>query len=330
MASDLRARLAAVPIVDIAISPTTQRQIDAAVAYLASPEAIASLETDPYWPKWASPWWQMLGLYELGFTDRIAKRTVRALVTALDAMPLHTFPIRADEWPPDVDKRRHASCHCALGNVDQMLDACGVDVDRELPWIREWYSRYQMADGGYNCSEDAYLVADECPSSMVGTIAILESLVRRNPSDTADKAAAMLVARELRHGSPTKHNAKERESAKTWTELCFPRFYFYDVLRGARALVQWATKHGRALPLSAITPVLEHLLATAADGVVRVGRVGWDGCTTWTPVDNWTARQPATPSPIALAPGEVSPTLTRHWADLRHDVIALHDAGRIV
>jgi hypothetical protein len=329
MASDLRARLAAVPTADVAHSPATLAQIEGAVAYLASPEAIASLQVDPYWPKWASPWWQMLALYELGLAERIPKRTVRALVAALDAMPLHTFPIREDEWPADVDRRRHASCHCALGSIDQLLDACGVDVDRELPWIREWYARYQMRDGGYNCSEDAYLVEDECPSSMVGTIGILESLLRRGPSDTADHAAAILIARELRHGSPTQHNAEERESATTWTELAFPRFYFYDVLRGARALTRWTVEHGRTLPLAAITPVLEHLLASAPDGIVRVRRIAWEGRKTWSPVDNWTERRPATPSPISLAPGEASSTLTHHWTELRRDVIALIDAGRI-
>lgn len=327
MASDLRARLAAVPTPDIAISPATEGLVGKCVEYLASPDAIASLHVDPYWPKWASPWWQMLGLYELGLADRIPKRIVRAMVAAIDAMPLHTFPLRLEEWEGH-DQRRHSSCHCALGNIDQLLDACGVDVDRELSWFRPWYTRYQMADGGYNCDETAYLVTNECPSSMVGTIAILESLLRRGPSDTADNAAALLIARQLRHGSPTQHNAAERESAKTWTELCFPRFYFYDVLRGARALTRWAVQHGRSLPLAAITPVLEHMLASAADGVVRVGRVAWTGNTTWTPVDNWTARLAATPPVISLAPGDVSPTLTQHWADVRRDVITLIDAER--
>ena len=330
MASDLRARLAAVPSVDVAHPSATLRLIDDAVTYLGSAEALASLQVDPYWPKWATPWWQMLTLYELGFAERIPKRTVRALVTALDAMPLHIFPIRPEEFPPHLDPRRHSFCHCALGNVDQLLDACGVDVDRELPFVRTWYTSYQMADGGYNCSESAYLVDNECPSSMVGTIAILESLVRRGPSDTADHAAGMLIGRELRHGSTTQHNAAERESAKTWTELCFPRFYFYDVLRGVRVLTRWAVAHGRMLPLASITPVLEHLLAIAGDGVVRVGREPWTtAARTWSPVDNWTERQPATPPPISLAPGEVCPTLTQHWAEVRRDVIALVDAERV-
>lgn len=323
---DLRARLAAVPEVPPAAELETQ--IDDAVAYLGSPEAVASLQIDPYWPKWASPWWQMLALHELGAAERIPKRTVRALVAALDAMPLHEFPFRQDDVPAHLDPRRHSFCHCALGTIDQLLDACGVDVDRELPFVRDWYTRYQMADGGYNCDETAYLVEDECPSSMVGTISVLEALLRRGPSETADRAAAMLIERELRHGSPTRHNADERAAATAWTELCFPRFYFYDVLRGARALTRWATLHGRALPLAAVTPVLEHLLAHAPDGIVRIGRVAWTGLTTWSPVDDWTERQPVTPPPFSLSSGEASATLTRHWSEVRRDVIALIDAGR--
>lgn len=328
MASDLRARLAAVPTVDIARSPDLERRIDEIVAYLSSEDALASLKVDPYWPKWASPWWQMLTLYELDLAERIPKRIVRAMVAALDAVPLHDFPLRPEDFPAGLDPHRHSFCHCALGSMDQLLDACGVDVDRELPFVRPWYTRYQMADGGYNCDESAYLVEHECPSSLVGTIGVLESLLRRGPSDTADRAAALLIARELRHGSPTKHNADERTSAAKWPQACFPRFYFYDVLRGARALVRWAVQHGRSLPRAAITPVLEHLLATAGDGVVRVGRIGWEGTKTWSPADGWAQRQPPTPPPISPPVGEPSGTLSRHWAEVRRDVIALIDAGR--
>ena len=35
-----------------------------------------------------------------------------------------------------------------------------------------------------------------------------------------------------------------------WQQACFPRFYFYDVLRGLAALARWAEKSGRALPLA--------------------------------------------------------------------------------
>ena len=57
----------------------------------------------------------------------------------------------------------------------QIIAACGVEVDRALPWARPWFVRYQMSDGGLNCDSDAYLVTDECPSSMVGTCLLYTS-----------------------------------------------------------------------------------------------------------------------------------------------------------
>lgn len=272
----LRDRLAAVAETSVAAPPARPQQIADAIEYLASAAALASVAADPYWPKWRSPWWDMLALYELGLAEQIPKQIARAMVAALDAMP-HTFPIRDDDWPPGANKRRDAECHCALGAIDQVLRGCGIDVDRALPWLAPWYARYQMADGGYNCDETAYLAAGAPPSSMVATVAVLEALVQRPPSEPADRAANLLIARELRHGSPTAYNAAERDAARAWGELTFPRFYFYDVLRGLAALVGWAVGHDRAIPLSAIAPVLEHLLAHAGDGVVRAGRVAWEG-----------------------------------------------------
>ena len=331
MSADLRARLAAVPSSHPELAPAVRARAADTVAALESPDALASLAVDPYWPKWDSPWWEMIALAEVGLADLIPKRVVLALVEALNAMPMHTFPIRPEEWPEGIDRHRHTSCHCALGNIDQVLAACGVDVDRELPWIREWYARYQMADGGYNCDETAYLAEGETPSSMVGTIAVFEALIARGPSEECDRAAAFMIERELRHGSQTQHNAAERESAKAWGELTFPRFYFYDVLRGATALVRWAVQHGRTLPLAAISPVLEHLLAIGADGTLRVGRRAWDGKKTRTPVNNWEARQPAKTTALiegTSVVGDANAILTQQWTELRANVIALIDAGR--
>ena len=59
----------------------------------------------------------------------------------------------------------------------QVLAACGVDVERALPWVKPWFVRYQMADGGLNCDETAYPSTDECPSSMVGTVAPFEAML---------------------------------------------------------------------------------------------------------------------------------------------------------
>lgn len=333
MIAALRAHLVAVPHVEVPLGDELERAIDASASWLGADAAVASLRADPYWPKWDGPWWQMLALHELGHAGRIPQRTVEVMVEVLDALPLHTFPIREEDWPPGADRRRASLCHCAVGCIDQLLAACGVEVDQTLPWFSSWYGRYQMADGGYNCDARAYLVAYECASSMVGTVPLFEAMVRRAPSDCCDRAAAMLISRRLVDGSATRHNASEREAARAWSDPCFPRFYFYDVLRGAAVLARWAVDHQRTLPLQAIQPAVAQLLARAGDGVVRIGRVGWRDKTTRIPDDNWAARHVARPSTIAALSsqvGEPNAALTRHWAQLRADLVQLIDAGRIV
>jgi hypothetical protein len=329
----LRALLAGVPPVELEHDPAVSHAIDAEVAYLESKEAIASIALDPYRPKWSAPWWSMLMLYELGAVQRIPARVVSAMVDGLTALPLHIFPIHSEDWPPNVDQQLGSMCHCAVGCMDQVLAACGVDVDRSLPWIEPWYRRYQMVDGGYNCDESAYLVSNECPSSMVGTVASFEALIHRGPSQTCDRAAAFLIGRELRLGSPTLHNEDERAAAKSWPELCFPRFYFYDVLRGITALVRWASEQSRTIPLRAVAPVAEQLVARFPDGIVRIGRVAFAGKTTLA-FDSgvWKRRRAKVNPLLALvsSAGAASPVLTQRWGFTRRALIALIDGGQVI
>lgn len=306
------------------------------VRYLDSDAAVRSIEADTYWPKWDSPWWHMLLLWELGEAHRIAARVVRAMVDGLNALPLHIFPIHDHEWPPGLDRRRHSSCHCALGSMTQVLVACGVDVDRELPWVKPWFVRYQMQDGGLNCDETAYRVADECPSSMVGTIAAFEAMLQLDPASAfVERAAQFLIERRLSRGSQTVHNAEERDSARAWGQITFPRFYFYDVLRGASALVRWASLTQRPLPLAAIAAVVEHIATACPDGIVRVQRHAFAGIGTV---------QEVTPSawdrvPQALSFGllevtskldQPSPAATRQWTATRRTLCALIERGLLV
>jgi hypothetical protein len=334
--SDLRAALARVP------EPQPVEDLEAAMAdsvgYLASDAALRSLATDAYWPKWHSPWWHMLLLHELGETRRIPRRAVTALVDALNALPLKIFPIRPED-APGANRWRDSSCHCALGNIDQVLTACGVDVDAALPWIRPWFLRYQMADGGLNCDETAYLVEEECPSSMVGTIAPFEAMLGAAPGAGRqaflDRAADFLIARELRLGSPTAHNAVERTVAAIWLAPCFPRFYFYDVLRGLAGLVRWAESTQRAIPRRAVAAVVAHLVTAFPDGVIRLQRHGTANCPmTWSQDagGRW-ARTPTASFPLldaASVLGRACAASTRQWSATRRGLLGLLDAGRIV
>ena len=100
---------------------------------------------------------------------------------------------------------------------------------------------------------------------------------------------------------------------------CFPRFYFYDVLRGLNALVFWAEQTGKRLPREAVQPVLDHLQKSYPDGTVRMERVSFAGRDTWQQSVGgaWSdTRTVAKTFPLLNAVsqvGEVSPYLSWQW-----------------
>lgn len=328
---ELRRTLARVP--DPAPPPAVAGElVEASVRYLESDAARRSLDADTYWPKWDSPWWHMLLLFELDEARRIPGHIVEQMVQGQNALPLHIFPIHPEDSPPGTDPHRGSACHCSLGSIHQVLAACGVDVAAALPWVLPWYPRYQMADGGANCDATAYL-SGECASSMVATIAPFEAMLAGPPTAFADRAAAFMIERRLMTGSPSRHNAEERDAAASWLRPCFPRFYFYDVLRGLVALVRWAVAYDRSLPVEAVAGVVAHLADTFPDGVIRLQRRSFAGAGTWAHVDGAWLRQPASSFPLLDATSALDracPVLTRRWTAARRDLIALLDAGRVV
>jgi hypothetical protein len=303
-----------------------EAQIGRSVAYLGSAKALHSLEAHCYWPKWHSPWWHMLLLHEMGETTRIPEIAVTHLIESLNRLPIRIFPIHPGELPEGASRDLDSACHCQLGSVYGLLATWGVDVDKQLPWIRPWFPRYQMADGGLNCDDGAYRVHDECASSMVGTIAAFEAILLHTQNTWSDeeklfldRCARFLVERKLMLGSNTKHNAEERAAAPMWLQPCFPRFYFYDVLRGLNALVLWAEQTSRSLDRESIQPVLDHLEQHCPDGVVRVERRSFARRKTLqqSATGEWsTVRQAATVFPLLTTVsevGEVSPYLSWQW-----------------
>jgi hypothetical protein len=320
-------------------SPAILHGIEDSAAYLRSEAMLPSLERDSYWPKWNSPWWHMLLLFELGLAQRIPERALAAMQVAIESLRLHIFPIHPGDAPPGTDPHRDYACHCALGCMAQVLTAGGFELARSLPWVPSWFVRYQMADGGLNCDEKAYLCHDECPSSMVGTIAPFEALL--DTAKTAEeqtfvaRSAQFLIGRKLMNGSPTQHNAEEREAAKSWILPCFPRFYFYDVLRGLAALVRFAEITGATLPRDAIEGAVGSLSARFPDGIVRVERQAFAGKTTILPTADRTPspRSPATSFALLEAVsviGDHSVALTKQWTEVRQGLLRLLDADRIL
>ena len=135
-------------------------ELQSSIDYLNSERALNDLEADPYWPKWHAPWWHMLLLHEMGEVKNIPEAVIWAHVSALSRMPVKFFPFSEEEFSEGADPFRQMPCHCQLGTVYQVLASWGVDVDKELPWIRPWFLRYQMADGGLTCDNEAYLALD--------------------------------------------------------------------------------------------------------------------------------------------------------------------------
>jgi hypothetical protein len=315
-------RLRAIPDAAVPRTDVVTEGIAASVTYLASDAALRSVEVDPYWPKWDSPWWHVLLLHELGETARIPRRITDALAAGIDGL-LHVMPIEPTELV-GIDPHRDLACHCALGTMVPILAACGVPVDRALPWVKPWFARYQMTDGGLNCDETAYRVTSGCASSMVATVPALEAMLALGADDRGfvDRAARCVLDRGLERGSSSVHNAEEREAAPAWHQLAFPRFYFYDVLRGLSAVTAWAEVTAQPLAAHAIAPVVSSLCARFPDGIVRVERHAHAGRQTYLPTADRSPSPRAPATSFALldavsAIGAPSEALTREWAVAR-------------
>jgi hypothetical protein len=237
------------------LAPAIQESID----FLASDEGVLRLERDPYWPKWDSPWWRLTALLEIGATDRVSAGPVEGLIRSATARWIHHFPRTEEELPDGVDPYHNIACFCAIGTFDQLLHAYGRDTDRCVPWLRGWYQRYQLPDGGYNCDDSAYR-RPRPRSSMVSTLPPLEALLTRTDrnefeGEVLDRGADYLLRRRLLRS--LSQGMKVIEEA--WRVPAFPRFYEYDVLRGLRFLVRWAESRQKPLPLPAISETFESL-----------------------------------------------------------------------
>jgi hypothetical protein len=244
----------------LAVDPALDAAAAASAAYLASDAARRDLARDPYWPKWTSPWWHLVLLHELGLAGRIPAAAAGQMAEALDRHFLHSFPFRLEDVPAGVDPYRHIVCHCALGTMFRLLCDCGIDVDARVPWAREWFLRYQLPDGGLNCDEGAY-VRETPRSSFVSTLPPAEALLFATPRpfDARERAFLAGVAEYLSKRALVRSLSRGRVIDASWLVPAFPRFYFYDALRGLRFLAHYAHRTGSALRADAIAEPVEAL-----------------------------------------------------------------------
>jgi hypothetical protein len=242
-----------------ALSP----QILQSVGYLDSAEAVDSLYADPYWPKWDSPWWHMTLLFEMGLADRIPDRALDAFQSVARKHFIDVFPLKEEEIPAGCDTTRNIYCFCALGTAMQILEARGLRSDEVIPWARSWFARYQIADGGYNCSEEVYL--KETPrSSIVSTVPMLEALLKLSQRGLSDEEEAILdrgIQYLLDRRLFKSLSKKDAVIDADFLKLTFPRFYEYDVLRGLKLVTDWAVERDKKLPMVAIEEAFQLVAA---------------------------------------------------------------------
>ena len=213
-------------------------QIIETIDYLNSQDAINSLKTDPYWPKWDTPWWRMLLLFEMGEGEQVPKLIAEFLITAIDNHYLKFFPFYEEEIPKDKDPHRHIICHCALGSIYRFLRSQFANIDSLVPWLRGWFLKYQLPDGGLNCDEQAYTNSGK--SSIVSSLPAYEAILSCAPGGLTEDEITFLDdgAQYL-----IKHRLVFSTSGQLMDErflkLQFPRFYSYDILRGLSLLTKW-------------------------------------------------------------------------------------------
>lgn len=258
---------------------------------LAIEESIQFLEFAPHFTmahgeytrqKWDGAWWHMAALYEMGEVKRIPQSAIERAIHLLKTQVWPTFIISADDHPTsESDKMKLDCCHCELAVFYMILMAYGCDLDKELPWIREWLLKHQLPDGGLNCDPDAYTHSKK--SSIVSTLPPLEAILWHTDREFTEQEAVFLDegARYLiEHRLVcSKQNGNVIDS--DWLKPCFPRFFEYDILRGMSFLAEWSLRRNKLLPVGLIHEGLERLNTSMAAEGLRIGRQVFDPQGPW-------------------------------------------------
>ncbi len=220
-----------------------QKAIDQSIEYLKSESAENSIKQDPYWPKWNSPWWHMLVLFELDLTEKIPGKIINLMAEKIDSHYLHSFPLIESELPEGIDTYREIMCFCACGSIMQIFCEYGYDYKKKFPWVCEWIEKYQLPDGGYNCEEGAYTASKK--SSVNSTLPVLELLIRDNALLSEEKRKEILIkgfkylkSKNLIYSSKDPEKVMDPD----FFIPTFPRYYYYDIIRGLKFMVDFITE----------------------------------------------------------------------------------------
>ncbi len=286
---------------------------------IAVEESIRFLESNKAWDperckvsreKWDGAWWHMATLYEMGEVKQIPETAIERAKYWLEAQTWPVFVISDNDHPiSETDKLKMDCCHCELAVYYMILMAYGCDLDKELPWIREWFLKHQLSDGGLNCDPEAYTHSNK--SSIVSTLPPLEAILwytnrefTSQEADFLDQGARYLIEHRL-VCSKQNGNVIDME----WLKPCFPRFFEYDILRGMSFLVEWSRRRNNPLPVDLLNEGMQRLHSFIEPEGLRIGRQVFD------PQGPWGGHTFSLLK-VVSGIGEVSPYLTRKLAGI--------------
>ena len=305
--------------------------IENSINYLNSEAAIQSIERDAYWPKWDSPWWHMSVLFEMGHANLIPRRVVDKIIHQMNAQYLRFFPIYEDEVVQEIDPYTKIPCHCQLGNMYQILRTIKSDIDTHIPWIRPWFIKYQLPDGGLNCEDEAYRHSKK--SSIASSLPVFEAMMLCAEQSELSEEETLFLDQAAKY--VIDHHLIYKTSGEMmdpdFIMLQFPRFYSYDVLRGLTFLVRWKA-YRRSNTADAVIiegfDLLQDKLSKEEHPQLRVERSDLSKTRTRNHISDgeWHYGAPADYFPLLKevnTVGKVSPFLTREYdlAKARFDAL---------
>lgn len=232
--------------------------------------------------KWNGAWWHMAALYEMGEVRQIPESAIAKAKKILETQAWSVFIISADDHPTsEIDKIKMDCCHCELAVFYMILMDYGCDLDKELPWIREWFPQHQLSDGGLNCEPDAYTHSNK--SSIVSTLPPLEAILYYTnraftvqEADFLDQGARYLIEHRL-ICSKQSGNIIDLE----WLKPCFSSFFEYDILRGMSFLAEWSRRRNKPLPTDLLNEGIRRLSSYIDPAGLQIGRQVFDPQGPW-------------------------------------------------
>lgn len=226
-------------------------------AVIESEKALLMIERDVYWPKWDSPWWYILLLEETGRLSEVSVSVLKELLVCADRQYLKIFPTKEQDVDGPINSHTEIMCFCFLGGLMKIAAKLDFDVFAHVPWAKEWISRYQLPDGGYNCDELAYSTSGK--GSLISTTVMLEGMIEyAKYSKEVDIYAANMqkaVSYLIKHQVflATSGNVIPETD---WDKVIFPRFYEYDFTRGLEAIFDFLLLTGKKVRSTSIDKAL--------------------------------------------------------------------------